>query len=318
MIVGGPGWTRKLGATGLDVTAVTLGAGPLGSMAWVSGHDTPEDVGIAVVAEVLGSPIRAVDTSNGYSDGDSERRIGAALAQAGGVPDDFLVITKVDARGADYSGERVRASVRESKERLGLDGLPLVHLHDPEFHDQDVLMAPGGAVETLVRLRDEGEIGHLGVAAGNLRVINRHLDLGVYEAVLIHSRWSLVDRSAGDTFDRARADGLGIFNAAVYGGRLLADPHGGVSTYGYRPAEPETLAAVAAMAAACERHGTDLATAALQFSLRDPRVDTTVVGISRPERIGPLLQSAGTTLPDELWDELESLTPGPEHWLDHA
>ncbi len=318
MIVGGPGWTRKLGATGLDITAITLGAGPLGNMPWVSGHDTPADVGIAVVSTVLASPIRAVDTSNGYSDGDSERRVGEALALAGGVPDDFLVITKVDAKGADYSGARVRESVRESKERLGLDVLPFVHLHDPEFHDQDVLMAPGGAVETLVRLRDEGEIGHIGIAAGNLEVINRHLDLGVYEAVLVHSRFSLVDRSAGDTFDRAKAAGMGVINAAIYGGRILADPHAGVTNYGYRPAEPETLAAVAAMAAACERHGTDLATAALQFSLRDARIDTTVVGISKPERIAPLLEAAGAHLPDELWDELESLTPGPEHWLDHA
>ncbi|HMO12040.1 MAG TPA: aldo/keto reductase, partial [Actinotalea sp.] len=126
---------RPLGGTGLTVSAVAAGGSPLASMPELYGHAVSAADGIDTVAAVLASPIRTIDTSNGYSDGESERRIGAAIAAAGGLAPDALVITKVDARGADYSGDRVRASVDESRSRLGLDHLPLVHLHDPEDFD---------------------------------------------------------------------------------------------------------------------------------------------------------------------------------------
>ena len=316
MDVGGVGWRRPLGATGLSVTAVAVGGGPLGSMPETFGYDVEAEQAVELVQAVLAGPIRVLDTSNGYSAGESERRIGVGIARAGGLPPDFLVVTKVDPRDGDFSGARVRQSVRESKDRLGLDALPLVHLHDPEFHDADELMGPGGAVETLVRLRDEGEIGHIGVAGGDLRLLSRYLDLGVFEVLLVHNRWTLVDRSAGELFERAATEGLGVVNAAVYGGGILADPHGGHTSYGYRPANAATVGAVARMTEACERRGIDLATAALQFSLRDPRVHFTVVGISKKARLDSLLDSAGTELPDDLWEELEALVPARRHWLD--
>jgi D-threo-aldose 1-dehydrogenase len=280
------------------------------------GYAVEEDDAIDLVEAVLASPIRVIDTSNGYSDGESERRIGAGIERAGGLPDDFLVVTKVDARAGDYSGARVRESVRESKERLGLDTLPLVHLHDPEFHDFDVLTSPGGAVDTLVKLRDEGEIGHIGVAGGDVHVLRRFLDLGVFEAMLVHNRWTIVDRSAAGIIDRASAGGIGVINAAIYGGGILANPTGASTQYGYRPASPATLAAIARMVELCTHWETDLPTAALQFSLRDPRVAFTVVGISKKRRLGVLLRAADVELAQEFWDELETLVPAPEHFLD--
>lgn len=307
---------RLLGSTGLRVTALCVGGGPLGSMPEAFGYAVSEDDAIDLVTAVLASPIRVIDTSNGYSDGESERRIGAGIARAGGLPDDFLVVTKVDARDGDYSGARVRESVRESKERLGLDTLPLVHLHDPEFHDYDDLTAPGGAVETLVRLRDDGEIGHIGVAGGDVHVMSRYLDLGVFEAMLVHNRWTIVDRSAGELIERAAASGVGVINAAVYGGGILANPSGGSTTYGYRPASAATLDAIARMSELCSRWDTDLPTVALQFSLRDPRVGFTVIGISKKRRLDGLLEAAQVELAQEFWDELETLVPAPQHWLD--
>lgn len=318
MKVDGEGWTRRLGATGLDVTAVSLGGGPLGSMPAVFGHEVGRDQAVDLVTAALTSPVRVIDTANQYSDGESERRIGAGLARAGGLPAGYLVVTKVDARDGDFSGERVRASVAESKARLGLEHLPLVHLHDPEFHDHRVLMGRGGAVEALVRLRDEGQIDHIGVAGGDTRVLARYLDLGVFEVVLVHSRWSLVDRSATGLIERAAGEGLGVLNAAVYGGGLLADPMRRPATYGYRPAREQTIEAVDAMSAVCRRFGTDLATAALQFSLRTALIDSTVVGISSRARLAELLDAATADLPDALWAEIDALVPPAEHWLDHA
>ena len=312
---GSDGWVRPLGSTGLRVTAVTVGGAPLGSMPENFGHEVSYDDGVALAAYVLDSPVRALDTSNGYSGGESERRIGAAIAQRGGLPEDFLVATKVDARGRDYSGARVRASVAESQQRLGLDHLPLVFLHDPEFHDFDELSATGGAVDTLMTLRDEGVIGHVGLAGGTSQEMQRYLALGGFEALLVHNRWTLVDRSATELVAQAEDLGVALVNAAVYGGGLLAKP-GSTTKYGYREASPATLAAVEAMRGVCVEHGTDLATAALQASVRDPRVSTTVVGLSRPARLDALVAALGTELPDALFDALEDLRPPREHWLD--
>jgi len=310
-------WLRPLGGTGLTVSAVTAGGSPLGSMPRLYGREVSATEGTATVTAVLHSAIRTIDTSNGYSDGESERRIGAAVAAAGGLPEGVTVITKVDAKGRDYSGDRVRVSVDESRARLGLDHLPLVHLHDPEFHDFDALTAPGGAVEALVGLKESGVVGAIGLAGGWVQVMARYLALGVFDALLVHNRWTLLDRSAGDLLAQAQDQGLALINAAVYGGGLLAAPSVAPdATYGYRPAPPEVLVAVKRMHAACARYGVDLATAALQFSLRDPRFATTVVGMSRPSRVAATLAAAATPVDDALWAELESLLPPRHVWLD--
>lgn len=309
-------WIRPLGGTGLQVSAVCLGGGPLGSMPRLFGRDTPAEDGIATVLAALDSPIRFIDTSNGYSEGESERRIGEALARAGGLPEDVVLATKVDPQGSDYSGERVRASVEESRARLGLDHLPLVHLHDPEFHDFDELSAPGGAVDTLVRLREEGTVGKIGLAGGRVQEIAKYLDLGVFDVLLVHNRWTLLDRSAGPLIEEALRQGMGVLNAAVYGGGILASQDGGPTTYGYRPAPPEVLDAVEQMRRVCAAYGMDIATAALQFSLRDERIASTVVGMSRPQRVAETVDAATTAVPDALWPELEALLPPAHVWLD--
>lgn len=309
-------WTRPLGATGLTVTAVCVGASPLGSMPGLYGRDVSSDEGVATVRAALDSPIRCIDTSNGYSGGESERRIGAGIARAGGLPDDFVVMTKVDACDRDYSAARVRASVDESRERLGLDHLPLVHLHDPETFDFAELSAPGGAVDALVGLKESGVVGSIGLAGGCVQEIAKYLALGVFDVLLVHNRWTLLDRSAGDLLDDAVDRGMGILNAAVYGGGILAAPGSGTTMYGYRQARPEVLDAVVAMQRVCAEHGTDLRTAALQHSLRDDRFASTVVGMSKPSRLQDTVDAASQDLPDDLWAELEVLLPPEQVWLD--
>lgn len=309
------GWRRRLGSTGLTVTAVAAGGGPLGSMPEAFGYDVPSQQAVDLVTELLDSPIRVIDTANVYSDGESERRIGEGIARAGGLPDDYLIATKVDGKDGDYSGARVRRSIAESQERLGMNHLPLVYLHDPEYALDQGLDEPGGAVDVLVALRSEGVIGSIGVAGGDVAVMHRFLDLDVFDVLLSHNRWTLLDRSAASIFERADAAHMGIVNAAYLGGGLLANPHG-QRRYGYRPAADPTVDAAIALEALSKRFGTDLPTAALQFSLRDPRVHMSVVGISKSERLAPLLASAATTLPEEFWAEAETLLPDASLWLD--
>lgn len=307
-------WLRPLGSTGITVSALTLGGGPLGSMPALFGDTVPTERAIDLVHRAFESPVRTIDTSNGYSDGESERRIGAAIAAAGGLPDGVNIITKVDPRDGDFSGDRVRESVRESKERLGLDHLPLVHLHDPENFAFEQISAPGGAVDTLVELREAGEIGAIGLAGGPIPEMRRYLALEVFDAVLVHNRWTLVDRSAGPLRADAEALGIPLINAAVHGSGILADPTS--DRYAYRPANEGVRRAVDAMVEVCTAFDTTLAVAALQFSLRDPGIATSIVGMSSPERLDQTLRAAEQSLPDELFTELERHVPEPQWWLE--
>lgn len=310
------GWYRQIGRTSLHTSTIIAGASPLASMPHLYGYDVSEGAAVDFVGALLRSPIRAIDTSNNYGDGTSERRIGTAIAQAGGVPDDFSVITKVDAANGDFSGSRVRESFRESSERLGVESVPLLFLHDPDKFDFRYMSSAGGAVDALVQLRDEGRAGAIGVATGDTGLLHRYLDLGVFDVILCHNRFTLVDRSADELFTRAVSLGVGVLNAAVYGGGILARPRES-TTYSYRPASRELLESIAAMDAVCTRAGIDLATAALQFSLRDPRIDATVVGISSESRIPSLIASAGARIPDDVWQQLEQLVPPAAMWLDY-
>jgi D-threo-aldose 1-dehydrogenase len=282
------------------------------------GYEVTAADAVELVQEILRSPIRFLDTANGYSGGESERRIGAGIAAFGGLPEDVVVATKVDPLDGDYSGSRVRRSVAESRERLRLPALPLVHLHDPEFHPWEAMTAKGGAVDTLVALKESGDIASIGLAGGHVPTMARYLDLGVFDVLLVHNRWTLVDRGADDLIERAIGQGIAVVNAAIYGGGILARrSDGGSLNYGYRPAHADTLRAIADMRELSRRHGTDLATAALQFSLRDDRIAATIVGFSKKERLGQIMRSAAAPLPELFWQDMTQLVPGHHAWLDH-
>jgi D-threo-aldose 1-dehydrogenase len=313
---GGAGWLRPAGNTGITVSALGLGGGPLASMPDVLGYAVPTDRAVELVEAVLRSPIAVIDTSNGYNDGESERRIGAAIDNAG--QRDTLVVTKVDADGRDYSGDRVRRSVEESMERLGLEFLPLVHLHDPEFFEFEELTIAGGAVDTLVALRREGVIGGIGVAGGHAPTMQRYVDLGVFDALLVHNRLTLVDRSAEPVMRDANRRGMAVFNAGILGGGLLASPRSGIKNYAYRPASSAVLEAVSRLADLADELGIDLAAAAIQQALREPLVHCTLVGMSRPERVEWTLAAASEEIPDDFWTRAAALRPPAELWLDAA
>lgn len=309
---------HPLGSTGLEVTALCVGTSPLASMKRLYGYEVPDERAVATIEAVLDSPIRFIDTSNGYGeDGSAERRIGAALRARGGLPADVVLATKVDPdpeTGA-FDGARVRASFEESLERLGVGRVPLLYLHDPERISFDEAVGPGGAVEALVALKEAGAVDHVGVAGGPVELLQRYLDTGAFEVVLSHNRYTLLDRSAQGLFEAAYDRGIGVVNAAPYGGGMLAKGPDAQTKYGYGERDERVADAARAMQAACARLGVPLAAAALQFSLRAPFVDTTVVGVSSPERVAETVDFATREIPEELWAELDALVPPAELWL---
>jgi D-threo-aldose 1-dehydrogenase len=268
----------------------------------------PETFGFSVAKErahetlrtVIDSPVNFLDTAAAYGNGESEKRIGEVLRELGGVPPGYVVATKADRdlSTGDFSGEQMRRSVERSLELLGMDKLPLVYLHDPEHASYEDIMAPGGAVEVLVDLKEEGVIEHLGVAGGPIGLMIRYVETGTFEAVITHNRYTLINRTAEP-----------LLNAAPYGSGILAKGPDVYARYAYHDAPQELIETVRAMSEVCAEYDISLATAALQFSMRDSRVVSTIVGLSRPERVQQTIDLATHPVPEELWHRLEALVP---------
>lgn len=311
--------TRPLGDTGLAVTSICIGTSPLASVPGLYGYAVDDEAASATLRAVFAGPFNFMDTSNGYGDdGTAERRIGAAIREAGGLPEGFVLATKVDADKVtkDFSGARVRRSAEESLARLGLDRIQFMHLHDPEYYMTFAeAMRKGGPVEALVALRDEGIVDHIGIAAGPVPMLIDFVQTGLFSAVLSHNRFTLLDRSAEPLMDEAAKRGVAFLNGAPYGGGILVKGPDAQPKYAYRPAHDAVARAARAMQEACVLHGVPLSAAALQFSLRDPRVTSTVVGLSDPSRIAATIALGEHPIPQALWDELQSLAPPPEVWL---
>jgi len=262
---------------------------------------------------VFASPLNFLDTAASYGDGESERRIGEVLEEIGGLPEDCVVATKADRdlQTGDFSGEQMRRSVERSLRLLGLDRLQLVFLHDPEHETYEHMMAPGGPVEVLMDLKDQCVIEHVGVAGGPIDLMIQFVETGLFEAVITHNRYTLVNRTAEPLLDIAAEHGVAALNAAPYGSGILAKGPDAYARYEYREAPREMVERIRNMEKACREAGVPLAAAALQFSLRGPLVVSTIVGISRPERVEQTLELATHPIPDELWPVLDSFaSPG--------
>lgn len=299
--------TRPIGAAGLVVPHLSIGTSPLGGSVGLYGYDVERDQAVATVDAVLDSAHPFIDTSNEYSGGEAERRVGAALALRASPPAGLVLATKADPEpGAGvFDGDRVRASFRESAQRLGRDRFDVYHLHDPERFDFAAMTARGGAVDAMVALREEGLASVVGVAGGDLDEMRRYLDLGVFDILLNHSRFTLLDRSADALIDHAVAAGVTFFNAAPYASGMLAKPLAARAHYQYRSPSADIVAETTWLHEACARHDVPLAALALQFSTRDSRIASTVVGVSSPERVREVAVNDGVHIPAELWSELE-------------
>lgn len=292
----------------VSVSPLTPGTSPLGR-----GTEPGDDAdAVATAKALLTGRHGLVDTSNNYSDGRSEQVLGAALAELGDEAT-AAIVTKVDVdpeTGA-FDRDRVFRSYDESLERLGLDRVGLLHLHDPYMVSTAEALGSGGAVEALIELRESGRVDAIGVAAYPFDMMQEYVTSGVFDAVLIHNRFTLVDQSAAPLFAEAKRRGMTVFNAAPFGAGLLAKRPEKSASYAYRPAPDELVAWAERAREVSESHGVALRTAALHFSVRSPLVDSTVVGTSSPQRLAQLDEMLAADIPDALWDELEELGPAP-------
>ena len=298
---------RLLGATGLHVTPLGFGCAEIGSMLKDFDYSVPEDRALETVRAALASPISFLDTAASYGDGESERRIGLVLREQGGLPAGYVLSTKADRdlTTGDFGGDQIKRSVERSLRLLGLDRLQLVFLHDPEHTAFSAAMAPSGPVEVLQRFKTERVIEHVGVAGGPIDMMMRYVETDMFEAVITHNRFTLLNRSADPLLEQASQRGIGVLNAAPYGSGILAKGPAAYPRYAYTEASGAMVRRATAMAEVCRTYGVPLAAVALQFSLRDPRIVSTIVGMSRPERLAQTLELAALPIPDEIWPQLD-------------
>ena len=306
---GDPLARRPFGPTGLEVSPLCLGCAPLGDMPRTFAYSVPEERALTTIRALLDSPINFLDTAASYGDGESERRIGLVLRERGGLPPGVVLATKADRdpTTGDFSGDQMRRSVERSLRLLGLDRLQVVYLHDPEHTTFENVMSPGGPLEVLLRLKEEGVIGHLGVAGGPIDMSIRYVETGAFEAVITHNRYTLLNRSADPLLTLAAERGLAVANAAPYGSGMLAKGPDAYPRYAYQDAPPQVVEQARRLADLCARHGVPLAAAALQFSLRDPRITSTIVGMTHPERVEQTVALARHPIPDDLWPQLDAI-----------
>ena len=308
---------RQFAQTELLVTPICVGCAPLGDMPETFAYSVAEEQALATLRAAFNSPINFLDTAGAYGDGESERRIGLALREQGGLPQGFVLATKADRdlQTDDFSGEQIKRSVERSLKLLGLDYIQIMYIHDPEHTTFENIMGPGGALEVLQRFKDEGVIGHLGISGGPIDMLIRYVETGAFEAVETHNRFTLINRSAEPLLDVAAQRGVAVINAAPYGSGILVKGPDAYPRYAYQEAPDQMVERVRQMAAICKEYDVPLPAAALQFSMRDPRVTSTVVGMSRAERIAQTLEYAQHPIPDELWARLNQVgfdTDDPE------
>ena len=299
-----------IGQTGLSVTPICFGTSSLGNMPDTYGYDVSEDRARQTLNAIFDGPVNFLDTSNNYGFGRSEQRVGDAIKARGGLPEGFVISTKLDRdmETGRFDADRARKSLEESLTRLNVDRVGVLHLHDPEYAtDLSEITGKGGALETLFRMKEEGLADAVGLAMGRIDMMFPLLRDNPFDAIISHNRFTLLNRSADEMFSHAADRDIAILNAPPYAGGVLAKGSEAMPMITYQPAGEEELAPVRAVEDICRQHNTAPGAAALQFSMRDPRVTSTIVGVTSPERIQQTLDWANANVSEETWNALAAL-----------
>ncbi|MFF5284546.1 aldo/keto reductase [Streptomyces sp. 62] len=311
-----------LGRGTTQVTELSLGAAPLGNLFRAV---TDEDAA-ATVDAAWAAGIRTFDTAPHYGLGLSERRLGAALR--GRPRDEYVVSTKVGRllrprpvatgddlangfavpatheRVWDFTADGVRRSLESSLERLVLDRIDIVYLHDPDNHAEQALAE---AYPELERLRAEGMVGAIGVGMNQAELLTCFVRDTHIDTVLLAGRYTLLDqRGLTELLPLAAERGVGVVVGGVFNSGLLADPRPG-ATFDYTTAPDAMVARALELQAVCERHGVPLRAAALRFPFGHPAVASVLVGARNAAEVQDAAAMLHRPVPAALWEELKAL-----------
>ena len=286
---------RALGKTGLNVSALSFGASSLGGVF----RNVEEAEGIRTVHAAVDLGINFIDVSPYYGLTKAETVLGRALK---GIPrDKYYLATKVGRYGDaefDFSARRVTASVDESLQRLNLDTIDVIQCHDIEFGDLDLIIHE--TIPALRTLQEQGKVRFVGVTGLPLRIFTRVAESTEVDTVLSYCHYSLNDNSILAIVPHLRSEGIGIINASPLSMGLLSNR----GAPAWHPAPADIKAVCARAAAYCRERGTDIARLAVQYSVSNPDLATTLVGTASPENLARDVRWAEEPLDRELLAEV--------------
>ncbi|MFI9542558.1 aldo/keto reductase [Streptomyces sp. NPDC052016] len=311
-----------LGGSAVEVTRLALGCAGIGNLY----RPVTDEAAHATVDAAWDAGIRTFDTAPHYGLGLSERRLGAALR--GRPRDMYTVSTKVgrilapngeDGHGDDlangfavpatrrrvwdFSADGVLRSLEASLERLGLDRVDIVLLHDPDDHAEQALRE---AYPALERLRAEGVVGAIGVGMNQSALPTRFLRETDVDVVLLAGRYTLLEQDGlAELLPEAAARGRSVVIGGVFNSGLLIGPRPG-ATYDYAPAPQPVLDRALRLLAVTERHGVPLRAAALRFPFGHPSVASVLTGARSAGEVRDTVEQSRRPLPDALWDDLRA------------
>ena len=273
---------NELGKTGMKVSNLGFGASSLGGVF----HDIREAEGIKAVHTAVDNGINSIDVSPYYGHYKAETVLGKALKEI--ERDRYYLSTKVGRYGEngvntwDYSAKRVTASVYESMERLNIDYIDLINVHDVEFADLNQVVEE--TLPALVKLREEGVVKHVGITdlqPENLKWVIEHVPAGTIESVLCFCHYSLNDEMILDYLDFFEANNIGVVNASPFSMGLLTKR----GAPAWHPA-PEPLKEACRKATEhCAEKGYDIEKLAVQYSTSNPRIATTLFSSANPANV---------------------------------
>lgn len=273
---------REIGRTGMKVSALSFGASSLGSVF----RETKESEAVAAVHTAVDSGMNFIDVSPYYGHYKAETVLGKALRE---IPrDKYYLSTKVGRYGKDgvntwdYSARRATESVYESLERLGVDHIDLINVHDIEFADLHQVVDE--TLPALVALRDKGVVGHVGITdlqLENLQWVIDHVAPGTVESILNFCHFTLNDDKLLDYLDYFEQRGIGVINASPLSMGLLS--RRGVPAW--HPAPKSLVDACRRAVEYCDAKGYPIEKLAMQYSVSEPRIATTLFSSANPENV---------------------------------
>jgi len=294
---------RSLGNTGLKVSALSFGGSSLGSVF----KKIDESEGIRAVHVAIDLGINLIDTAPFYGLTRAETVLGKALRE---IPrDKYLLATKVARYGYaekdfDFSPERVSKSVEESLDRLGVDSIDFIQVHDMEFGDMDYIV--NETIPALKKLQAAGKVRFVGISSLPLKLQKYVLDRIAVDQIQSYCHYCLNDSSLDGFLPYLKEKGVAIFNSAPLAMRLLTDE----VPPDWHPAPAELKAKGAEAAAFCRARGATTGKLALQFSVAHPDISTNIMGTASPARIQQNIQEIEEPIEEDLLASvLEILKP---------
>ncbi|MDR3094176.1 MAG: aldo/keto reductase [Bacteroidales bacterium] len=295
---------REIGKTGMKVSNISFGASSLGGVF----HSLKEESGIAAVHTAVDNGINFIDVSPYYGHLKAEIVLGKALKEI--ERNRYYLSTKVGRYGKDgvntwdYSAKRAVESVNESLERLNVDYIDLINVHDIEFSDLEKVCKE--TLPALVELRRKGTVKHVGITNLTLRhfkYVIDHVPAGTVESVLSFCHYCLNDDALTDYLDYFEAKNIGVINASPFSMGLLTER----GAPDWHPA-PVPLQALCQKAAKyCQSKGKSIEALAVKFSTGNPRIATTLFSTTRAEAVINNIQWAEAPLDAELLKEVQAI-----------